>query len=200
MTSILVLYYSSYGHTEQLAQAVARGVHEIPNAQAVIKRVPALSTDARGGDAQRHAHPEATVAELPEYDGIIVGMPTRFGRMAAAVAHFFDQAGGLWMQHKLVGKVGSVFASVGTQHGGHETTLLGAINNLMHFGMVIVGVPYSEALLLQTLEPSGGGPMGATTLAGARGERSPTANELAIATTQGRTVARTAAALRSALR
>lgn len=199
MTDVLVLYYSSYGHTQKLAEAVAQGVRQVPGARAVVKRVPDLPSGARrDGAGGAPVHPEATVAELPEYDGIIVGAPTRFGRMAGAMADFLDQAGGLWMQHKLVGKVGSAFTSVGTQHGGHETTLLSTINSLLHFGMVIVGVPYTELLLLQTDELSGGGPMGATTLAGGMGQRSPTPNELAIATTQGRTVARTAAALRHA--
>jgi len=200
LTKVLILYYSSYGHTERMADAIAEGVLDLPGTIAVVKRVPELVpteiAQASHFKLTQHA-PVASVDELADFDAIVVGVPTRFGRMPAQMANFLDQAGGLWFKDKLVGKVGSVFVSVGSQHGGHETTSLGLIANLLHLGMTIVGVPYSEKRLLQTNEISGGGPLGATTVAGADGARSPSENELAIARAQGRHVAKVAQAQRA---
>lgn len=191
MARLLVLYYSSYGHMEQMAWAAAEGVREA-GAEAVVKRVPELVPE----DVARAAHmkldqkaPIATVAELPEYDGFILGVPTRFGRMSAQMANFWDQAGGIWASHALVGKVGSVMTSTASQHGGQEMTAFSAITNLLHFGMVIVGLPYSYEPLTTLDEIIGGGPYGATTVAGGRGERQPSAIDLGGARFQGRHVA-----------
>jgi len=203
MTKVLVLYYSSYGHTDRMARALAEGAREVPGTVATVKRIPELvpaETARASGYVVQDDVPVAAVEEMADYDAIAFGVPTRFGRLPAQMANFLDQAGGLWFQNKLVGKVGSVFASVGTQHGGHETTLLTTITNLLHFGMVVVGVPYTEKLLSQTYELSGGSPMGATTLAGGDGSRAPSANELAIARSQGRHIAGVASALRAGLR
>lgn len=196
-TKVLILYYSTWGHVEQMAQAVAEGVREVQGAEAVIKRVPELMPEevAKGAGAKLdQAAPIATPAELADYDAIIIGTPTRYGRMAAQMANFLDQTGQLWFQDKLVGKIGSVFASTASQHGGQETTLISTIVNLMHLGMTIVGLPYSEKRQLTLDEVAGGSPYGATTLAAGDGSRQPSEIELAMARSQGRHVAETAAA------
>lgn len=197
MTKVLVLYYSSYGHIEAMASAVAEGVKET-GAQVTIKRVPELVPEqiARSsGIKLDQAAPIATVAELPEYDAIIFGTPTRFGNMASQMRNFLDQTGGLWAKGALIGKVGSVFASTATQHGGQETTITSFHTTLLHHGMVIVGVPYSETRQTVMSEITGGSPYGATTLAAGDGSRQPSENELAIARFQGRHVAAIAAKL-----
>jgi NAD(P)H dehydrogenase (quinone) len=199
MTKVLVLYYSSYGHIETMANAVAEGVRA-GGAEAVVKRVP--ETVPREIAEKAHfkldqAAPIATVDELADYDAIIVGVPTRYGRMASQMAAFWDQAGGVWAKGLLNGKVGSVFASTATQHGGQETTLFSAITNLMHFGMVIVGLPYSFQGQMTIDEITGGAPYGATTIAGGQGQRQPSENELAGARFQGKLVAQTAAKLKA---
>lgn len=197
MTKVLVLYYSSYGHIEAMASAIAEGVKEA-GAQATIKRVPELVPEeiARSsGIKLDQAAPIAAVAELPEYDAIIFGTPTRFGNMASQMRNFLDQTGGLWAKGALIGKVGSVFASTATQHGGQETTIISFHTTLLHHGMVIVGVPYSEARQTIMSAITGGSPYGATTLAAGDGSRMPSENELAIARFQGRHVAGIAAKL-----
>lgn len=198
MTKVLVLYYSSYGHIERMADAVAEGVRQA-GADAVIKRVPELVPE----DVARKSHfkldqkaPVATVAELADYDAIIIGVPTRFGNMAAQMKNFLDQAGGLWAQGKLIGKVGSVFTSSNTQHGGQESTILTTHVVLLHLGMVIVGLPYSFAGQMDMSGITGGSPYGASTIAGADGSRQPSDNELAAARFQGRHVAEIAGKLR----
>lgn len=198
MSKILVLYYSTYGHIETMAGAVAEGARGVSGAEVVVKRVPELVPE----EVARNAHfkldqaaPIATVDELADYDAIIVGTPTRFGRMTSQMAQFWDQTGGLWAGGKLIGKVGSVFSSTASQHGGQETTIVSTIVNLMHHGMVIVGVPYSETRLVDNSEVSGGTPYGATTIANGDGSRQPSENELAIARFQGRHVAEVTATL-----
>jgi NAD(P)H dehydrogenase (quinone) len=197
MTKVLVLYYSTYGHIETMANAIAEGVREA-GAEAVVKRVP--ETVPREIAEKAHFKldqpaPVATVQELPEYDAIILGVPTRYGRMASQMTNFWDQAGGVWAQGQLNGKVGSVMVSTATQHGGQETTLFSGITNLMHFGMVIVGLPYSYQGQMSVDEIAGGSPYGATTITGGQGERQPSKNELDAARFQGRLVAETAAKL-----
>lgn len=192
MTKTLILYYSTYGHIEALANAIAEGVTSVENSEVVIKRVPELMSDEvakQAGAKLDQSAPIATVEELPEYDAIIFGTPTRYGRMAAQMANFLDQTGGLWFQDALVGKVGSVFTSTASQHGGQETTLISTIVNLMHLGMTIVGTPYTEKRLVNIDEVSGGTPYGASTIAGGDGSRMPSENELEIAKSQGRHVA-----------
>jgi NAD(P)H dehydrogenase (quinone) len=198
MTTVLVLYYSSYGHMETMAYAAAEGAREA-GAEAVVKRVPELVPEEvarKSGFKLDQPAPVATVQELAEYDAIIVGVPTRFGRMASQMSNFWDQAGGLWAAGRLVGKVGSVMSSTATQHGGQETTLFSGITNLLHFGMVIVGLPYSYAGQTTLDEIVGGSPYGATTIAGGQGQRQPSDNEKAAARFQGRLVAETAAKLK----
>jgi NAD(P)H dehydrogenase (quinone) len=198
MTKILVLYYSTYGHVERMAEAVAKGVRSVPRTEVTIKRVPELmprDVAERAHAKLDQAAPIATVDELPEYDAIIFGTPTRYGNMAGQMRNFLDQTGGLWTQGKLIGKVGSVFASTATQHGGQETTITSFHSTLLHLGMVIVGVPYSEQRLMTMTEISGGTPYGATTLAGSDGSRQPSENELAIAEFQGQHAARITAKL-----
>ncbi|MEW9798366.1 NAD(P)H:quinone oxidoreductase [Alteromonas sp. CYL-A6] len=195
----LILYYSTYGHIEALASAVAEGVKQVEGAEVVIKRVPELMPEdvaKQAGAKLDQSAPIATVNELPEYDAIIIGTPTRYGRMAAQMANFLDQTGGLWFQDALVGKVGSVFTSTASQHGGQETTLMSTIVNLMHFGMTIVGAPYTEKRLTLIDEVMGGTPYGASTIAGGDGSRLPSENELEIAKSQGRHVATVAMALK----
>jgi NAD(P)H dehydrogenase (quinone) len=191
MAKILVLYYSSYGHIETMAEAVAEGARQA-GAQVDIKRVP----ETAPADVAKAAHfkldqaaPVATVAELANYDAIIVGVGTRFGRMASQMASFLDQAGGLWMSGALVGKVGSAFSSTATQHGGQEMTLFSIITNLLHFGMVIVGLPYSFQGQMRQDEITGGSPYGITTIEAGDGSRRPSQNELEGARFQGRHVA-----------
>ncbi|HEY7385447.1 MAG TPA: NAD(P)H:quinone oxidoreductase [Beijerinckiaceae bacterium] len=197
MTKVLVLYYSSYGHMEQMAHAAAEGARQA-GAEVAVKRVPELVPDEiarKAGYKMDQPAPIATVEELPGYDAIILGVPTRYGRLPAQIANFLDQTGGLWAQGAFNGKVGSALTSTASQHGGQETTLLAAITNLLHFGMIIVGLPYSYAGLTTLDEVTGGTPYGASTITGGRGERQPTKNELDGARFQGRLVAETAAKL-----
>lgn len=194
MSKVLVLYYSSYGHIETMAQAVAEGARSA-GATVDVKRVPETVPQEIAQSAHfklDQAAPVASVAELVNYDAIIVGAPTRFGRMPSQIAAFLDQTGGLWARGALNGKVGAAFTSTATQHGGQEVTLFSIITNLMHFGMVIVGLPYSFADQMTLDEIVGGSPYGATTIAGGKGERQPSAIELDGARFQGKTVAETA--------
>lgn len=203
MTKVLVLYYSSYGHIETMAEAIAEGAKGVPGTDVTVKRVPELVPDDVARKAGMKLEQEAEIAsptELADYDAIIFGTPTRFGNMAAQMRNFLDQTGGLWAKGALVGKVGSVFASTATQHGGQESTLLSFHTTLLHQGMVVVGVPYSHAGLQVMDEVSGGTPYGATTLAGTDGSRRPSENELAIARFQGAHVARIARGLTEAER
>jgi len=191
MSKVLVLYYSSYGHIEQLAQAVAEGAREA-GATVDIKRVPETAPLEVAKAAHFKLEQEAPIAkieDLADYDAVILGIPTRFGRMPSQMAAFLDQAGGLWLSGKLNGKVGSVFASTATQHGGQETTLFSAITNMLHFGMVIVGLPYSFPGQMGLTEIHGLSPYGATTIAGGDGSRQPSKIELEGAYFQGRHVA-----------
>jgi NAD(P)H dehydrogenase (quinone) len=197
MSKILVLYYSSYGHIEKMAEAVAEGARSA-GADVVIKRVPELVPEAVA--KQQHfkldqAAPIATVDELANYDAIIIGVPTRFGNMPAQMKNFLDQTGGLWFGGKLIGKVGSVFSSSATQHGGQESTILSTHTVLLHHGMVIVGLPYSFQGQMGVKEVTGGSPYGATTIADGDGSRQPSENELAGARFQGRHVAEITAKL-----
>jgi NAD(P)H dehydrogenase (quinone) len=197
MTQVLVLYYSSYGHIETMAGAVAEGVREA-GADVVIKRVPELVPDEvarKSGIKLDQAAPIATVDELPAYDAIIFGTPTRFGNMTAQMRNFLDQTGGLWARGALVGKVGSVFTSTATQHGGQESTILTFIPTLMHHGMVVVGLPYAFAGQTGLEEIKGGSPYGASTITGGDGSRMPSAIELEGARFQGRHVAQIATKL-----
>jgi NAD(P)H dehydrogenase (quinone) len=194
MARVLVLYYSAYGHIETMANAVAEGARE-GGAGVDIKRVPELVPE----DAARKSYfkvdqkaPIAKIEDLANYDAIVVGAGTRFGRLASQMANFLDQAGGLWMRGALHGKVGGAFTSSATQHGGQETTLFSIITNLLHFGMVIVGLDYGHAGQMTLSEITGGSPYGATTIAGGDGSRQPTENELQGARYQGRKIAETA--------
>ena len=192
MTKILVLYYSMYGHIEAMANAVAEGAGSVDNIDVTIKRVPDLMPEdvaRKAGAKLDQAAPLAAVKELPDYDAIIFGTPTRFGNMCAQMRNFLDQTGGLWASGQLAGKVGSVFISTGTQHGGQETTITSFHTTLFHHGMIVVGVPYSCPELTNMDEITGGTPYGASTLAGADGSRQPSKNELAIARFQGKHVA-----------
>ncbi len=197
MPKVLVLYYSTYGHIEAMANAVAEGARAA-GAEVDIKRVPETVPDAIA--AANHfktdqAAPIAAVDDLTNYDAIIVGAPTRFGRMPGQLAAFFDGAGGLWAKGALNGKVGGAFTSSGSQHGGNETTLFSIITNLLHFGMVIVGLPYSHQGQMRMDEIVGGAPYGATTIAAGDGSRQPSETELAGARHQGELIAQTAAKL-----
>ncbi|HEY1996844.1 NAD(P)H:quinone oxidoreductase [Paraburkholderia sp.] len=198
MAKVLVLYYSMYGHVETMADAVAEGARSVSGTEVTIKRVPetipADQAKAHGVKLDQKA-PVATTDELGNYDAIIFGTPTRFGNMAGQMRIFLDQTGGLWMKGGLVGKIGSVFSSTGTQHGGQETTITSFHSTLLHHGMVIVGVPYACAGLMKMDEVTGGTPYGATTLANTDGSRQPTQNELEIARYQGKHVAEIAAKL-----
>lgn len=199
MTKVLVLYYSSYGHIETMASAVADGAREA-GATVAIRRVPELVPEAvaaNSGYKVDQSVPVATVAELADYDAIIIGTPTRFGNMASQMKNFLDQTGGLWFEDKLVGKVGSVFTSTGSQHGGQETTILSTQTVLFHLGMIIVGLPYSFKGQMRMDEITGCSPYGASTLAddGQGGNREVSENELEGARFQGRHVAGIAAAL-----
>jgi NAD(P)H dehydrogenase (quinone) len=198
MSKVLVLYYSMYGHIETMAEAIAEGARKVPGTEVTIKRVPDLVPEEvarKAGAKLDQKAPIASPQELPDYDAIIFGTPTRFGNMAAQMRNFLDQTGGLWAKGSLIGKVGSVFASTATQHGGQETTITSFHSTLLHQGMVIVGLPYSASGLTNMNEISGGTPYGATTLAGADGSRKPSANELDLARFQGEHVARIAAKL-----
>ena len=192
MTKVLVLYYSSYGHIETMAKAVAEGASEVDGVEVSMKRVPELMPEDVAKKAGVKLDQDAAIAkpaQLADYDAVIFGTPTRFGNMAAQMRNFLDQLGGLWSENKLVGKLGSVFASSNTQHGGQETTITSFHTTLFHLGMVVAGVPYSQEGLMETGEMSGGTPYGATTIAGSDGKRRPSDNELAIARFQGRHVA-----------
>lgn len=194
MAKILVLYYSTYGHIEKMANAIAEGAREA-GATVDIKRVPETAPEevARSSHFKLdQAAPVATIADLEGYDGIIVGAPTRFGRMPSQMASFLDQAGGVWARGALNGKVGAAFTSTATQHGGQETTLFSIITNLLHFGLVVVGLPYSFQGQMRLDEVTGGSPYGASTIAAGDGSRQPSENELAGARFQGREVARVA--------
>ena len=198
MTKVLVLYYSTYGHIETMAKAVAEGARGVAGTEVTLKRVPELMPDDVAKKAGVKLDQEAPVArpdELPEYDAIIFGTPTRFGNMAAQMRNFLDQTGGLWAKGALIGKVGSVFASTATQHGGQETTLTSFHTTLLHQGMVIVGLPYSAKDQMTLDEIVGGSPYGATTIAGGDGSRQPSEKELGMARFQGRHVAEIAAKL-----
>jgi NAD(P)H dehydrogenase (quinone) len=199
MTKVLVLYYSSYGHIRALAQAEAEGAGSVPGVQVDIRRVPETVPQAVRDSAGYASDdtPEARVADLPDYDAIILGTPSRFGNMAGQMKQFLDQAGGLWARNALVGKVGAVFTSTGTQHGGHEATVLSAHVPMLHFGMLIAGLPYSFQGLHRTDEMTGGSPYGAGTIAGGDGSRTPSETELTGACYQGRHVAEIAARLAS---
>jgi NAD(P)H dehydrogenase (quinone) len=197
MAKVLVLYYSAYGHIEKMAEAVAEGAREV-GAKVDVKRVPEtvpLDIAQASHFKLDQAAPVAAIADLADYDAIIVGTGTRFGRISSQMASFLDQAGGLWARGVLNGKVGAAFSSTGTQHGGQETTLFSLISNLLHFGLIIVGLPYSFQGQMRLDEITGGSPYGATTIAGTDGSRQPTENELAGARFQGRHVAEIATKL-----
>ena len=192
MSRILILYYSMYGHVETMAGSVAEGARSVKGIEVVIKRVPELMSDEQAcaaGAKLNQAAPIATVEELADYDAIIFGVPTRFGNMCAQMRNFLDRTGQLWQKGALVGKVGSVFVSTGTQHGGQETTITSAHSTLLHHGMIIVGTPYSCRELMSMDEVTGGSPYGAGCLAGADGSRQPSENEKKIARFQGAHVA-----------
>lgn len=199
MTKVLVLYYSSYGHIERMAQAVAEGVREA-GAEAVIKRVPELvpaEVARKAGYKLDQPAPVATVEELPQYDAIIFGSGTRFGVVTSQMRNFLDQTGPHWASGALVGKVGSAFTSSATQHGGQESTILTLIPTMLHHGMVVVGLPYSFQGQMGLDEIKGGSPYGASTITGGDGSRMPSDIELAGARYQGRHVAQIAAKLRA---
>ena len=194
MSKVLVLYYSSYGHIEAMAAAIAEGARSA-GASVDIKRVPEsapLEVAKAAHFKLEQAAPVATIDQLADYDAIVVGAPTRFGRMPSQMASFLDQAGGLWMRGALHGKVGGAFTSSATQHGGQEVTLFSIITNLLHFGMTVVGLPYSFQGQMTLDEITGGSPYGATTIAGGQGQRQPSANELEGARHQGKLIAETA--------
>jgi NAD(P)H dehydrogenase (quinone) len=200
---VQVVFYSMYGHIYRMAEAVAEGVRSVPGVEVSMFQVPELAPadvlEKSGAAAARKAFahiPVAKVEQLGEADAIIFGTPTRYGNMCAQMRNFMDQTGGLWMKNALVGKVGSVFASTATQHGGQETTITSFHTTLLHLGMVIVGVPYSEQRQMTVGEITGGSPYGATTIAGGDGSRSPSGNELAIARFQGKHVAEIAKKLK----
>ena len=194
--NIQVVFYSMYGHVYQLAEAVAAGARDVAGADVALYQTPELMAEEaleKSGAKQARAAfahiPVAKPEQLAEADAILFGTPTRFGNMCAQMRNFLDQTGRLWMEGKLIGKIGSVFTSTGTQHGGQETTITSFHTTLLHHGMIIVGVPYSEAALMNMAEITGGTPYGASTLAGTDGSRKPTENELRIARFQGKHVA-----------
>ena len=196
MIKLQVIFYSMYGHVFRLAEAVAEGVRDVPDADVHLYQVPELIPEDKleksGAKAARQVFshiPVAEPAQLADADAIIFGTPTRFGNMCAQMRNFLDQTTKLWLDGSLIGKVGSVFASTASQHGGQETTITSFHTTLLHHGMIVVGVPYSESRLLDMSEITGGTLYGATTLAGADGSRQPTENELAIARFQGKHVA-----------
>ncbi len=195
MTRVLVLYHSTYGHIETMAEAVAEGARSVEGVQVDIKRVPDLVPEdlaIKSGYKMDQKAPIATVADLENYDAVIVGAGTRFGTAASQMRNFLDQTGGVWMKGALVGKVGGAFTSTATQHGGQETTLIGLIQTLLHHGMVIAGLPYAWAGQSRIDEITGGSPYGATTITGGDGSRQPSENELEGARWQGRYIAETA--------
>lgn len=196
MAKVQVVFYSMYGHIHQMAEAIAEGARSVAGSEVELYQVPELVPDAalaRSGAKEARAKfadvPMATPDKLTEADAIIFGTPTRYGNMAAQMRNFLDQTGRLWAQGAFVGKVGSVFASTGTQHGGQETTITSFHTTLFHLGMIVVGCPYAEPRLTNMDEITGGTPYGATTLAGGDNQRQPSENELAIARYQGRWVA-----------
>jgi len=198
----LIVYYSMYGHVHKMAEAVAEGAKSVPNAEVVVRRVPeTLSQEilSKMGAIEAQKAMEkvlvCTVDELATADAVIFGTPTRFGNMCGQMRQFLDATGGLWATGALVGKVGSVFASSATQHGGQESTILSFIITLLHHGLVIVGLPYSFQGQMRNDEITGGSPYGASTIAGTKGERSPTTNELEAARFQGQHVATIASKL-----
>lgn len=202
-TKIQVVFYSMYGHVHQLAEAIAAGAREVAGTEVellqVAELVSAEALERTGAAAARKAFahvPLATADHLPDADAIVFGTPTRFGNVAAQMKNFLDQTGKLWAKNALVGKVGSVFSSTATQHGGQEMTIAALHTTLLHHGMLIVGVPYTCAGLSEVGEVSGGTPYGATTIAGSDGKRQPTENELSIARFQGRHVAEITAKLK----
>ncbi|MDD5248326.1 MAG: NAD(P)H:quinone oxidoreductase [Rhodocyclaceae bacterium] len=202
-TKVQVIFYSSHGHVYRMAEAVIAGAREVKNVEATLWQVPELVPDAvlekSGAKAARAKFaqvPVATPEQLADADAIIFGTPTRFGNMCAQMRNFLDQTGPLWMRGALIGKVGSVFTSTATQHGGQESTVLSFHTTLLHQGMVIVGVPYSEQRQMTLAEITGGSPYGASTITGGDGARLPSENELAIARFQGRHVAEIAARLK----
>ncbi len=199
---VQVIFYSMYGHVYRMAEAVVEVAKQVPGAEVSLYQVAELIPDdvlekygAKAAKTSFAKIPVAKVEQLPEADAIIFGTPTRFGNMAAQMRNFLDQTGPLWMKGALIGKVGSVFASTGTQHGGQETTITSFHSTLLHHGMIIVGVPYSEPGLTNMSEISGGTPYGATALAGADGARQPSENELKVARYQGKHVAEIASKL-----
>jgi len=202
-TKVQVVFYSMYGHLYKMAEAVAAGAREVPGVEVSLFQVPELVPDdvleKSGAKAARQAFahvPVIKVDQLAEADAIVFGAPTRFGNMCAQMRNLLDQTGGLWMKGALVGKLGSVFTSTATQHGGQETTITSFHSTLLHLGFIIVGVPYSEQRLLKMDEITGGSPYGASTLTGGDGSRQPSENELAIARFQGRHVATIATQLK----
>jgi NAD(P)H dehydrogenase (quinone) len=202
-TKIQVVFYSMYGHIYKMAEAIAQGAREVADAEVTLYQVPELVPDSileqSGAKKAREAFakvPFIKPDQLADADAIIFGTPTRFGNMAAQMRNLLDQTGGLWMKGSLVGKVGSVFTSTASQHGGQETTLTSFHSTLMHQGMIIVGVPYAEQRLVNMSEVTGGTPYGASTITGADGSRMPSENELAIARYQGKYVATVASALK----
>jgi NAD(P)H dehydrogenase (quinone) len=199
---ILVVFYSSYGHTYKMAEAVVAGAREVEGAVVDLKRIPETLSDSilekTGAKAAQKVFdhlPVVTVDELADYDAIVFGVPTRFGNVVSQVGAFLDATGGLWDKGALVGKLGSVFTSTATQHGGQETTIRALHTSLLHHGMVIAGLPYTFQGQMTLAEISGGSPYGASTIAGGKGERQPSENELAGARFQGRHVATLAARL-----
>jgi len=195
MPKVLVLYHSTYGHVEKMAEAIAEGARQVDGAQVDIKRVPELVPEElakKSGYKLDQAAPIATIDELNGYDAIIIGAGTRFGTAASQLRNFLDQTGGLWASGALPGKVGSAFTSTASQHGGQETTLIGMIQTLLHHGMVVAGLPYAWQGQLRIDEVTGGSPYGATTITGGDGSRMPSDNELEGARWQGRYVAETA--------
>ncbi len=202
-TKLQVIFYSMYGHVYRMAEAIAAGARELAGVEVMLLQVAELVPDEilekSGAKTARKAFahvPLASIDQLPDADAIIFGTPTRFGNMAAQMRNFLDQTGGLWARGALVGKVGSVFTSTATQHGGQETTITSFHSTLLHQGMIIVGVPYTAAGLTNMKEITGGTPYGASTLAGSDGSRQPSANELEIARFQGRHVAQIAKRLK----
>ena len=200
MTRVLVLYHSTYGHLERMAEAVAEGARSVEGVEVDIKRVPELVPEElarQSGYKLDQAAPVATVEELADYDGIIIGAGTRFGTAASQMRNFLDQTGGLWARGALLGKVGAAFTSTATQHGGQEVTLIGLIQTLLHHGMLVAGLPYAWAGQSRLDEITGGSPYGATTITGSDGARMPSDNELEGARWQGRWVAEQAKKLTS---
>jgi len=206
MTKVQIVFYSMYGHIYRMAEAVAAGAREVADTEVTLVQVPELVPadvlEKNGAKAARAAFahiPEAKVDQLPDADALIFGTGTRYGMMTAQMRNFLDQTGSLWMNGALVGKFGSVFTSTATQHGGQETTITSFHTTLLHHGMVIVGVPYTEQRQMTMSEISGGSPYGASTITGGDGSRMPSENELAIARYQGRHVATMAAQMKRGL-